>query len=379
MDNEHLWDRIEERSKLWFHFQQPRNISMFAPRRLGKSWLMKNLLLKEAASKGWSAIYCDLQHANSYQKAVEALIHDLQQSADIKENLLNVVKTTFKEVLTGNIKSFKDILAQTDPDKLLDVILSYLNNRTDGKPVLILLDEVTVCASNIMKISIDDGQLLLNMLRKVRDAYPKICWMLTGSIGMDHFTRQYNMSGVFNNLHPFLIEPFKQDIAIAFVTDFCNNKVMNPFVLEADVHLHLQKRVGWLSPYYLEKLCLQIQPSEQNEDVMAATIADIDKACNTLLQHPHNQVFSGWPDHLERNVHNDIRPVCKVILKYICTSEAGESRDTIRTKLTPEYTPEQITEALIMLQNDGFIRKNQKNKFHFSMQLLADYWQEYQI
>ena len=57
----------------------------------------------------------------------------------------------------------------------------------------------------------------------------------------------------------------------------------------------------------------------------------------------------------------------------------GESRDTIRTKLTPEYTPEQISEALIMLQNDGFIRKNQKNKFHFSMHLLADYWQEYQI
>ncbi len=55
------WDRIKERKELWFHFKQGRNISMFAPRRLGKSWLMKNLLLKEAKDNLWSAVYCDLQ------------------------------------------------------------------------------------------------------------------------------------------------------------------------------------------------------------------------------------------------------------------------------------------------------------------------------
>ena len=95
---------------------------MFAPRRLGKSWLMKNLLLKEANGKGWCAIYGDLQNANAYQKAIEILLEEIQKSEDFSEILFNLVKAKFKEILKGEIKTFKEIIIQTDPEKLLDVM-----------------------------------------------------------------------------------------------------------------------------------------------------------------------------------------------------------------------------------------------------------------
>ncbi len=376
MDN--TWDRIKEREELWFHFKQGTNISMFAPRRLGKSWLMKNLLLKEANCKGWHPVYSDLQNANSYQKAILCLIQDIQKYGGLSENLINLAKAKFKEILQGDIKTPKDIFSQIDPEYLLDAVLSNLNARSEEKPVLIMLDEITICASNIMKISEVDGCLLLNTLRKARDAHPEIRWMLTGSIGIDHFSKQHQVSGAFNNLHPFLIEPFEQEIAIDFVDDCCQHRVVTPFTLGTETHHYLQKRLGWLSPYYLEKLCLKIKPSAKLKGGPAANIADIDKACETLLQHPHNLVFSGWPDHLERNIPDSIRPICKGVLNYLSDSEEGESRDTIRMQLEPEYTKERIREALIILKNDGFLVKDQKSgKFRFVMQLLANYWQEY--
>jgi hypothetical protein len=45
----------------------------------------------------------------------------------------------------------------------------------------------------------------------------------------------------------------------------------------------------------------------------------------------------------------------------------------------PEYTAEKIREALLILQNDGFLQKDPAStKYKFAMHLLADYWQEYQ-
>ncbi len=192
-----------------------------------------------------------------------------------------------------------------------------------------------------------------------------------------HF-EQGRVSGAFNNLHPFLIEPFDQQITRDFVRYYCKNKVETPFTLEPKSHHHLQKRLGWLSPYYLEKLCLKITPSAEVKGEIAANIADIDEACNSLLSHLHNQVFSGWPDHLERNIPDTIRPVCKAILDHLSDSNEGESRDTLRIQLEPEYTKEQIHEALIILHNDGFLIKDRGNgKIRFVMQLLANCWRKY--
>lgn len=366
------WDRIDERKELWFHFSQGRNISMFAPRRLGKSWLMKNLLLKEAKDKGWSAIYCDLQGDDNYQKAVLTLVEKLQAQDEIKDSLLNIAKAKFDGILKGKVTSFKDILSQTEPDTLLDAILSHLNQQEN--PTLILLDEVTICASNIIKIAPNDCFLLLNTLRKVRDAYPNVRWMLTGSIGIDHFSKHHQVAGAFNNLHPFLLEAFEPDIATEFVDYFCKNKVMKPFVLDAKTHQYLQNRLGWLSPYYLEGLCLEIKP-----DDTAVTNESIDQACERLLEHPKNQVFSGWPDHLNRNIPNDIRPVCKALLQTLSEHKEGESIDSLRIQYEQEFTAEKIKEALLILQNDGFIHvQPATNKYQFVMHLLADYWQAYQ-
>lgn len=350
---------------------------MFAPRRLGKSWLMKNLLRKEAADKGWQTVYCDLQSANSYEKAVLTLIDDLQKHGNTGESLLSIAKAKFKGILKGEPASFKELLSHTDPENLLDAILSHLNQDSQEKPTLLLLDEVTICASNIMKLSPDECYQLLNSLRRFRDAYPNIRWMLTGSIGLDHFAKHHQVSGAFNNLHPFLIEPFSPDIATDFVNNFSQQEVPASFTLDSKTHQYLQNRLGWLSPYYLEKLCLKIIPLTTGKTLIANCNA-IDLACHQLLQYPHNQAFSGWPEHLERNIPDEIRPSCKAILNKLSEHETGESRDSLRAQLEPEHTPEQVREALTILSNDGFIKKQASGKYSFVMQLLANYWQEYQ-
>ena len=372
------WDRVHEREALWAHFEQGRNIAMFAPRRLGKTWLMKELLLKDAEEKDWCGIYCDLQGRDTCEGAVMELVKEIQNSSSIGDNLLSLAKAKLSGLLEGNVGTVQDILKQTDWSNLLEAVLSSLSNEAGERPVLIMLDEVTVCTARIMKKSLEQGHQFLDILRKTREKHRDIRWMLTGSIGIDHLTAQYQVTGAFNNLHPFLLQPFDPEVAKLFVEDFCMKSVRQSFCLTGVTHSYLQGRLGWLSPYYLEKLCLQIVPTGGDGDDLSATSEDIDRACEQLLEHPYNRVFSGWPDHLKRNIPEDDRAVCKRILDHLSENPGGDSMDTLRLKFEEEIGMHELKKGVRILVNDGFLKRDPQNgRLQFVMQLLADYWNEY--
>jgi len=372
------WDRTRERTELWDHFEHDRNIAMFAPRRLGKTWLMKNLLKQEADSKGWRAIYCDLQGANTCENAVMALVRDIEKTGGLGGNFVDHVKAKFTTLLSGDVNSLQDLMAQTDWTILLDVTLSRLADSVADRPVIILLDEVTVCAARILAHSPKDGRRFLDTLRKSREDYPAIRWMLTGSIGLDHLADAYQISGAFNNLEPFLIEPFSDEIADQFVQHYCRTETQTRFSLTEAVLVRLRARLGWLSPFYLERICLRVNPSICKGNQYEANEEDIDRACGQLLEYPYNRAFSGWPDHLGRNINNEERPACKAVLARLCQYVDGETEDALRMVLEPEYTTGQIRRALRTLTSDGFLTKGPGDgRYRFAMQLLADYWREY--
>ncbi|MCP4114305.1 MAG: hypothetical protein GY737_02675 [Desulfobacteraceae bacterium] len=55
-----IWERENERKALWRLFGRNKNVALFAPRRLGKTWLMKTLE-NEAEKKGYTAVFIDLE------------------------------------------------------------------------------------------------------------------------------------------------------------------------------------------------------------------------------------------------------------------------------------------------------------------------------
>src|SRR5690242_11859367 len=55
-----LFNRHEERAELLFHVQQGRSVLMLAPRRIGKTWLIKRFA-EDLRNKGWMAVLCDVE------------------------------------------------------------------------------------------------------------------------------------------------------------------------------------------------------------------------------------------------------------------------------------------------------------------------------
>lgn len=377
-----IWDRQNKRDEIWRLLESGQNLALFAPRRLGKTWLMQQLLLSDAEEKNWQAIYCDLQAESDCQGAVLEIIRNIQALNTTEDNLLIRTRAKFTDITDGKISSFKDLLAKTDWETLLRTVLSTLESQ--DKPSVIMLDEVTVCVTHIIAIDEVEGRRFLNTLRKIRNEYKNIKWILTGSIGIDYLVDQYQMSGAVNDLEPLELNPFTQATAQAFTDYFCQtSSVKKEFLLDDLGHIRLQQRLGWLSPFYIERLCRRIDPTgtsnkgTSNKGAAMATEADIDKACESLLSHPHNRAFKNWVDHIDRNISDDHQAVSKAILDFLCQSIDAVSKDSIRHRLEPGFESRQINQALQILVNDGFLVESKSQHFRFALPLLASYWEKY--
>jgi hypothetical protein len=374
-----IWHRPNERKELWHYFKIKKNVSMFAPRRIGKSHLMKIFMLEDAEKNRWDATYTDLQGCDTAEDAVLTIIKDIQEGSHWGSVLFNNVAAKLKSVLGGKTPtSFKELVQEANWKDLLDVVLKDLSEYSDnGTEVLIMVDEVTVCATHIFARSESDGKQFLNYLAMMRDKYPNIRWLMTGSIGIDHLAQAYNVQGAFRNLTPFLLEPFSSDVAKAFVDDYCQHSVQTAFTLSNDVHAHFQKRLGWLSPHYLAEFCLRIEPELVNEKYLC-TVKSIDAACDKIIHYPFHHIFAGWPDHLERNIVPQYRAVCRSILGLLAEDRPGLTLDGLQIALGETIDRKNIKKALTILKTDGFIKEDNSKQYLFVMSLLADYWQEFQ-
>ncbi len=371
------WDRPKKREEIWRLLGSGENLALFAPRRLGKTWLMQNLLLSDTEKNGWQAIYCDLQAENDCQGAVLEIIRSIQTLNTTNNNLLNRVRAKFADIADGKVSSFKDLLAQTDWETLLRTVLDTFNNL-EG-PCVIMLDEVTVCVTHIIGNDEAEGRRFLNTLRKTRHEFKNIRWILTGSIGIDNLVDQHQISGAVNDLYPLELKPFDPDVARAF-TDYYSQttNVKKTFIINNVAHQRFQERLGWLSPFYIERLCRMIDPTgSSNNGTPMATLSDIDKACEGLLSHPHNRAFKNWSDHFDRNISENHQTACKAVLDFLCLSVEGESKDSIRHRIEPQFNTGQINQALQVLVSDGFLIENENQYFRFALPLLANYWEKY--
>jgi hypothetical protein len=368
-----VWKREIERQKLWRMFDRGKNVALFAPRRLGKTWLMKTLE-QEAEQKGYNAVFIDLEAEATTKEAVRKLCKKISEKR-IFTSLWEQVRSRVTDAVQGDTRAsnYQELLLKADWDSLLSATLKALDGA--DKPSLILVDEVSVCLSSLLAVSRTEGTALMRRLREHRQKFTNIRWMLTGSIGLDHVARQYGLGGTLNELDPFPLHPLNGEQAKAYVDDLCKNYQMP--LLKDEAHRRMQHRLGWLAPHYLSRLLDRIEDLVDNK---AATLTDVDAACNSLLAYPFNRVFADWPDHINRNYPDAQKTAAHKLLNNLCNHSDGETVDTLRNTLQlAPFDINTISNTLTSLENDGFLQLNaDTGRYRFVFGLLREYWERYQ-
>lgn len=374
------YDRDQEIARLWRYFKNGKNVLMLAPRRIGKTVLL-NRLKEESETKGFHAIVLDVEGYRDEKSFFQQMCAAIQEEIGFGQAVVAAFTDRLKRVINGaeNQGDWRSILLNTDWTVFADHLLAQLEEGKDGLPWLILVDEIPIFTKALLEEKEGTKKVhdFLYTLRMLRQKHKKVLWLYTGSIGMDTIARRSGVEGALVDMEIYPLEPFSPETAAEFLNHIAQ-KNQCTFTLDA-INTALA-RLGWLSPYYLEKIAeascdkaIAGQPIGSDEANMAA---------NSLLELTHRTYWSTWREHLDKNFPEPERTHLYTILAEISHAHEGASIDTLLTALSKGAPMEkaELRVYLDTLEADGYLSADDsRSRFRFRMNLLREWWLRYVV
>jgi hypothetical protein len=373
-------DRQAEREEIRRLLLGGRSLQMLAPRRIGKTWLMRRVA-EDLAADGWITISSDVEGMRSEEQFLRDLCAKIAEQESYGKQVFHHLGQRLKQITSGTWEGGPvQAIGRVDPKAFVEALIASLD--AEGRDTVILVDEIALFVSRLLANDAAKASDFLYHLRKLRQSYPRVRWILTGSIGLDVVARRGNLLGAMVDLDILPIDPFDEQQARAYLDRLCAaNDVRRPFALDDGGFHHLARELGWLAPYYLRLIADRIRPSGTATDAgrPLALVADIDGAFEELLKPYNRGSFSTWEEHIDKNFPPEDAVLLQAILEICCEQPEGETFATLQTRLskTLRIIPTRdVKNMLTALANDGLLHEAD-GRWRFRSGLLRRYWMAY--
>jgi AAA+ ATPase superfamily predicted ATPase len=194
-------DRKAERAEICRILASGHSIQMLAPRRVGKTWLMRRVA-EDLQTKGWMTVFTDVEGMRSEDEFLRDLCRKIEQTGSTSQAVLNHLSQRLRQLISGGWEGNPiHAIGRIDAKGFSEALVASLDAQ--GGKALILVDEialfVTVLLARDEKATVD----FLYHLRRLRQSYPRVQWLLTGSIGLDVVARRSQLHGALVDLEIF--------------------------------------------------------------------------------------------------------------------------------------------------------------------------------
>jgi hypothetical protein len=370
--------RTTETAELWRLFKEGRNLLMLAPRRIGKT-VQINHLRDTAAEHGFRAIILDVEDLREEKDVFREFCAVIQEERSTGAKVKAAVGEKLSRLYRGHEGSdCRQSLLQDDPREFASYLLADLDEHKNEPPWLILVDELP----NFVLARRERGGVqavsdFLYWLRKTRQKYRKVRWLYTGSIGLDSVARRDGVEGALNDLDVFPFAPFAPDTARAFLADIAQRRHRT---LREDATDVILRRLGWLSPYYLERVAEDACTLAGAGGVL--DLPRVQAALDRMLDLEKRTYWGTWREHLNRNFLDPERSRLYTMLETVAKSEESVGRDAFLPALNRGGEP--VGEATLRylldtLLADGYLAVDNERRYSFRMNLLREWWLRYVV
>ncbi|HRD67089.1 MAG TPA: hypothetical protein PKY50_13165 [Candidatus Competibacter sp.] len=371
--------RTMETAELWRLFKEERNLLMLAPRRIGKT-VQINHLRDTAAENGFRAIVLEVAGFREEKDFFRQCCATIQEELSTGAKVMTAFGERLSRVWRGHEGGgdWRQALLQTDWREFANHLLAHLDEHKNEPPWLLLVDELPIFVLALRERGgVQAVSDFLYWLRNMRQKYRRVRWLYTGSIGLDSVARRDSVEGALNDLDVFPFAPFAPDTARAFLADIARRRGRTLHEDAADVIL---RRLGWLSPYYLEKVA-------EDACILAGTggVLDLPRAQTALdrmLDLEKRTYWSTWREHLDRNFTDPERSRLYAVLETVAKSDAGAGSDALLPALNRGGEPAgeaTLRHLLDTLLADGYLAVDSGRRYRFRMNLLREWWLRYVV
>lgn len=374
-----MHQREAERGELIRILQGRQSIQMLAPRRVGKTWLMRRVA-EDLDRRGWATVFIDVEGMKTEGEVLRALCRAIEAKANWGQWVTGQLTQRLKQIVAGGFEGNPaDALARIDAKSFCEALVASLNQQ--DAETLILIDEIAQFVSVLMAQGEAGARDFLYHLRRLRQAYPRVRWLLTGSVGLDVVARRASLLGALNDVTIFSLHPFDERAARAYLGSIsANGEIRRPFALDDDGFAYFARELGWLSPYYLKHLANEVNATgDLVSGLPLARRSDIDAAFARLLHPDMRGYFAAWEEHIDKNFSKEDSDTLHRILDLACRDSQGETFATIQAGIgvnTPQLPPRDLRNLLTALDNGGFLHEVGE-RWRFRSGLLRRYWLRY--
>jgi hypothetical protein len=333
-------------------------------------------------------LFVDLEDACNASDAIASLSSQCSCFA----NLLGKIKGVFSNILEsidevqiGELKAtIRGGLSRANwkekGDQLLDILAS------EDKKVILMLDEVPILVNRMLKGNdykitperrgeVDE---FMSWLRKNSIKHQnRISFVISGSIGLEPVLRQAGLSATINNITPYELKPWDDEIAKG-----CLDALANEYGIhyEDGATAAMVELLGCCIPHHVQMFFGHVQEMCVREESTVCTIEDVKNVYDTYML--------GTRGHAELTHYEERLRLVVGLEKFSLAIEmlteaavVGHLSSKAIELLGKEYTFEDCSttevqkEIIWIMEHDGYLVQNEKG-YVFESNLLRDWWRK---
>jgi hypothetical protein len=374
-----MHERRAERAELQRMLLNGASVQMFAPRRIGKTWLMRKLE-KDLRRAGWTVVFVDVEGMRTQDEVLRELCKKLERAGDAANRALTHLGQRLKQLMQDGWQGNPlHAIGKIDFASFSEALIAALDEK--GGRSVIMVDELALFLADQIAKDADAARAFLYQLRRLRQEHQNVRWLMTGSIGLDVVARRAGLLGALVDLKSFILEPFDGPAARSFVEGLCDaGEVPKPFAFAAGAFEYLLAELGWSAPFYLTTVADRVQPTGVTTGKLpSATPADIERAFVDLMRPEYRTMFSPFEEHIEKNFPPAETRRLKALLAAACQAARGETAATLLASLAgaePEIGAQALNDSLTALANAGLLMIEEE-RWRFRSGLVRRYWLRY--
>jgi hypothetical protein len=368
-----LWERLVQQS-----------IVLTAERRMGKTTIVKQMVKVRGVEV--FPIYRDLEKVVSPAEFVSNILTDIgghQQGIKWLEGLFGKFTKNFAGWQIGNIIKIPE--SSTDRWKeVLENAIEYVmkhpllvddwSDGNQGKQIIFFWDELPMMLDNFLKR--ENGALVamevLDTLRALRQTYPQLRMVYTGSIGLHHVISKLKDAGYnnapTNDMYTCDLQPLDPDDAIELTTRLLEGENVATTARPA-VATEISCQVDRI-PFYIHHSILKLKSLRQeiSPDLVKEQI-------DLVLCDPNPWDMNHYQERIKTYYRDGSTEVALAILDTLAVAKIGLSLEQIRDRNLAIQDIEMFRTVLKLLRQDGYLVMNVDRTYSFRYGLIQRYWQ----
>lgn len=370
---------IEKR--IWSKIKKGEDILLAAPRRTGKSSILK--FLTRNPQEGYLVKYKAVQSVdsiNEYFKQIYKLLLEDDSIFGFYEAQYEKAKGGLKAFIS-KIRGISIKGITIDPEERIDYYVeckTLLRILPEGfDTLLFLIDEFPDAVRNI---SIDDkkeGIRFLQFIRDIRQEFndTRIQFVYSGSIGLGNVVNKLGRSDLINDILNVEVPPLSREEAKELISRLVLGfkEDNEDFEIEPQIKEHILNKESWLIPYYIQIIVDELFEFYSEADTQL-TVNTVDETINKIIRdrYKYQDYFDNWKTRLKQAFEKDEYHCALDILNFIST-KGSIDHDAIYN-ISVKHQMDDLKDITNVLEYDGYINKSQEKVYKFNSIILKEWW-----